>query len=449
MYGLKKLKVNINNSTLKVFNYIFTVLVYCLILLSESLFKYPEIYFALFLTAGVYKADPRLNFLPKFLDLTVFFGFLTTLGVLYNILKGELKLILPPIKIFLSYIFIVLLGILSLSYTLAPIYGTEKILRFIIITSPAFFFPIMLFQKKEVYVRFFAVFVIIAIIMSFDIITGGLAPGEIGFHEALGSNYLAVGRISGIAILSALSLFFVIKQKLYKFCLLFIMGLFIFNMFISGGRGPLVSLAFSFVFIFIYLVIMNLFKIKENKFTINKRDFKLLSYIFLVFVFALFVVVYFKDYFSIIFYRLMLLENLEGTSIETRLKLYNTAINSLKDFPRNIVGLGIGGFSVFYNGYDAPRGLYPHNIFLEIGSELGILGLFAFIFVICKSIIVAFDNIKKSKLEWNYYINISLLMSLIFMLINSSVSGDINDNRLLFTTLGLIWARRRISNNES
>jgi len=129
--------------------------------------------------------------------------------------------------------------------------------------------------------------------------------------------------------------------------------------------------------------------------------------------------------------------------------LYNTAINSLKDFPRNIVGLGIGGFSVFYNGYDAPRGLYPHNIFLEIGSELGILGLFAFIFVICKSIIVAFDNIKKSKLEWNYYINISLLMSLIFMLINSSVSGDINDNRLLFTTLGLIWARRRISNNES
>ncbi|MBE3128823.1 MAG: O-antigen ligase family protein [Actinobacteria bacterium] len=291
-------------------------------------------------------------------------------------------------------------------------------------------------------------FIILAIIMCFDIITGGLTPGEIGFHGAFGLDYLATGRIIGIAILAVISLFFVTKYKLYKFILLLIIGLFIFNVLVSGGRGPLIALVSSIVFLFIYLGI-NLLKIRRKKFVINKRNFRIILFMLLFFVLASFIVMYFSDYFLTIFHRLSLLENLEGSSIETRLKLYNTAINSIKNFPRNIVGLGIGGFSVVYNGYDAPRGIYPHNIFLEIASELGFLALCAFIFIVYKSIAIVLSSIKKSKIEWDYYINISLLTMLIFMLINSSVSGDINDNRLLFNILGLIYAYRRILSNES
>jgi len=431
---------------LKVFNSAFLVLSSFLTLLFEILFKYPEIYFALFLTAGVYKADPRLSFLPKFLDLTVFFEFLTILGVLYSLLRRKLRFALPPRAIFLSYVFIITLAILSLSYTLAPSYGTDKLLRFLFITSPAFFFSIILFQKRETYIRFWAIFIILATIMGFDIIRGGLAPGEIGFHEALGSNYLAVGRISGIAILSALPFFFVIKQKLYKFCLLFIMGLFIFSMFISGGRGPLVSFVSSIVFLLTYFGINSL-KIKRNKFVVNKRNLKVLSYLVLFFIFALFIVMYFRNYFLTIFSRMMLLENLSEASTETRLELYNTAVIFIKSSPRNIVGLGIGGFSVLYCGYDVR--LYPHNIFLEIASELGILGFFAFVFIIYRSFVRVLSNIRESKIEMDYYLNIGLLLNLAFMLINSSVSGDINDNRLLFAILGLIYAYSRILNNES
>jgi O-antigen ligase len=434
------------NHPLNVFDSVFLILSVFLVLLFEILFKYPEIYFALFLTAGVYKADPRLSFLPKFFDLTVFFEILTILGIIYNLLRKRLKFILPPPSIFLSYVLIMTLAILSLSYTLAPGYGTDKLLRFLFITSPAFFFSIILFQKRETYIRFVIVFVILAIIIAFDIITGGLNPGELGFHGALGSNYLAVGRISGIAIFSALQFFIVIRQKLYKFCLIFIIGLAIFSMFISGGRGPLVAFISSIVLLIIYLGI-NLLKVKRNKFVLNKRNLKVLSYIVLLFILALFIVIYFRKYFFTMFYRMMLLESSEGASIKTRLQLYSAALNSIKNFPRNMVGLGIGGFSVLYLGYDVR--LYPHNIFLEIASELGILAFFSFVFIIYRSFVRVLDNIRESKTGIDYYLNLGLFLNFTFMLINSSVSGDINDNRLLFAILGLIYAYWRILRNES
>ena len=414
--------------------------------MAKFLYRYPEIYFALFLTAGVYKADPRLSFVPKFIDLTVFFEVITFLGIISYLLKRKLKFILPPQSILLSYVFIMTLALLSLYYTLAPAYGTDKLLRFLFITSPGFFFSTVIFQNRESYIRFWAIFIILAIIMSFDIIRGGLVPGEIRFHEALGSNYLALGRISGIAIISVLSFFFVIKQKLYKVCLLFIMGLFIFCMFLSGGRGPLISLVSSFVFLIIYFGINSL-KISRKKFVANKRNLNVLFYLGLFSIFVLFIVIYFRYYFLTIFYRIMLLENLSGVSTETRLEFYKTAVIFIKSLPRNIVGLGMGGFSVLYCGYDMR--LYPHNIFLEIGSELGILGFLAFVFIIYRSFVRVLRNVRESKVEMDYFLNIGLLLNLVFMLINSSVSGDINDNRLLFAILGLIYAYSRIQNNES
>ena len=415
--------------------------------MAKFLYRYPEFYYALFLTAGIYKADPRLSFVPKFLDLTVFFEVMTILVILYNLLKGRLIFGLPPKEILISYIFIIILGILSLSYTLAPICGTDKILRFLFITWPSLFFPITFLRKKESYIRFSSIFIILSLIMSFDIIRKGLIPGEFGFREALGTDYLGVGRISGFALLLTLTLLFIINNNLYKICLLPVIPLFILNLFISGGRGPLVSLILSVVLIFIYMA-FNVIKYRKEKIILNKKNLKIISYMFLMFFLSWLIIDHFSGYFRTIYYRLSLLENLRGDSVETRLSLYNTAINSMRDFPRNIIGLGIGGFSVFYSGYDAARGVYPHNIFLEIGAELGILGLLAFIFIICKIIMIAFNNIKNIKLEWVFYTNIGLLASLVFMLINASISGDINDNRLFFAVLGLILGIRMNLNNE-
>lgn len=450
--GYTNTLTNQRNFILKFLNSFFEFGVYSLVMIFNFLFRYPEIYFSLFLFAGVYKGDPRLAFLPVFLDLTIFFELLTILGVIYNLLKRKLRPVFPPRGILLSYIFIIILSILSLSYTLAPVYGTDKLLRFLFITSPAFFLSPMIFQQRKSILRFFIVAITLAAIMSFDIIIiQKIAPGEPGFHSALGSNYLAVGRVSGIALLAVLYLSITTKNKLYKLICLFFAGLFVFNMLISGGRGPLISIIGSIIFVFIYLEISGL-KFRKNKIVIDKRNFRLMFYIVLLIMIALFIVSYFSNYFITIFYRIFLLEDLSGASIGTRMSLYNSAIKILEKFPTNIIGLGIGGFSVYYisvyySGYDLR--LYPHNIFLEIASELGVLGLFAFIFVLYKSFMVAFDTIKEAKKDYrDYYLNIALLALFVFMLVNSSVSGDINDNRLLFTSLGLIYAYRGLYRHE-
>ncbi|MCS7232322.1 MAG: O-antigen ligase family protein [Elusimicrobiota bacterium] len=419
----------------------FNMILYFLVLILKYFFKYPEIYFALYLTAGIYKADPRLGFLSNFLDLTIFFEILTLLGIIFLVLKRKINVIPISIRILGVYILFISLGIIGLLYTPAPGYGTDKILRFLFITSPGFFISLILFKNRETYKRFMSIFIILAIIMTLDIITGGLSPGQIGFGTALGSNYLAVGRISGIALLYSMSFLLLNRKFLSKMLFFLILVIFIFNMFISGGRGPLLALGLSIFLISMYLLTQ--FKFKDKDLVIEKRKAKFFYLILNICFSSLIVILIFKSYFETIFFRLSLLERLSGESIEERLRLYETAIKSIDNAFNFIFGWGIGGFSALYKGHDELR-IYPHNIFLEIISELGFLGLFSFLIILIHSLSTAFNNLKISKTEEDFFLSLSYISGLFFMLFNSSFSGDINDNRLLFVFLGLVYSYRRI-----
>ena len=422
------------------FDATFGFFAYIIVLFLDFLFKYPEIYFALYLVAGTYKADPRLTSITRFLDFTVFFEALTIFGTLYNIFRNRLKVVIPPRNVFLSYIFLLILGLASLLYTIAPIYGVNKMLRFLLITSPGFFLGIILIRRRESLIRFMSVFVLLAFIMVLNIINGGIKPGYFGFEKALGSNYLALGRIAGTAGLFTLALFLLNKRLLYKLFFLILTIFFVFGLFISGGRGPLIAFFTSMFLAFVYYIV-HLFHIKNGLMVINKRNMKTLIYLFLFLLIIFLIIFYFRDYFNTIFYRLSLLRELRGESTMERIARYKSALLSFKSSP--LFGIGIGGFSVFYKGLDVVKGAYPHDIFLELLSELGLLGFLSFVYILIKSISRGLVNIKLSNSETDIYLNLALFMVMIFMLINSSVSGDINDNRLLFVFLGLAFAYRR------
>jgi hypothetical protein len=108
---------------------------------------------------------------------------------------------------------IIILGFISLPYTPAPLYGTDKLLRFLTITSTALFLPFFLFQSEKAIRRFFIMFIILAISMVIDIFSKGLKPNEIYFVTAFGSNYLALGRILGMAIIIVFFLFCIFSKK--------------------------------------------------------------------------------------------------------------------------------------------------------------------------------------------------------------------------------------------
>lgn len=425
-----------------------SMIFYFVMFISKYFFSYPELYFALYLTAGVYKADPRLSFINNILDLTIFFEVLTLLGIIYLFLKRKSKIFFPPLKIFLPYMFFACLVTSGLLHTSAPNYGIDKALRFLLITTPSFFVPLMIFRNKDTYKRFMFFFVILSIAMTLDIITGGLSVGSMSFKEAFGSNYLAVGRISGLAILYS-SIFLIMSKKfLYRILHFIFLIAFTFNIFISGGRGPLISLGFCISFLFFYLLSQFKFNFKTYSLIMDKRELKILNSIVIIFIISLALLIIFRDYFVFLFYRFSFLEKLSGESIEERLRLYRKAIEAVKSNVFNsIFGLGAGGFSTFYKGYDANR-IYPHNIFLEVMSEFGILGLFSFLAILINSLFVAFGNLKISRTIEDLYLSYGIILGILFMVFNSSFSGDINDNRLLFVFLGLALSYRRLLRNE-
>lgn len=163
-------------------------------------------------------------------------------------------------------------------------------------------------------------------------------------------------------------------------------------LYISGSRGASLSLALSIVY----------FYLKPNK------TFSIFLSISLMILLILNPIDYIEKYF---------ISNIDYTS--GRVDLYKISIDILKE--NFIFGIGYGNFGDY-----TPTGdyYYPHNIFLEIWTECGIIPLFIFILLMYKTII---------DLKQDYFYNTLL----IFLFMNSQFSGDMNGNYLLFIYISI------------
>src|SRR4030066_74592 len=340
--------------------------------------KFSEVSFALFLLAGFYKGDPRLEFLPQFLDLTVLFGLLSVAGIFYALIKKGESLSFPPKNIFLTYGLLVFMGLISLTYTSAPTYGTEKFLRFVTITSLAFLSPFTLFKTAESIKRFFVIFPLL------------------------------------------------------------------FGIYISGGRAPALALSITLVVTMVLVFLASFGRQHRASQALVKRDFKIIGSILLIIFLGVSLLAYFSDYFSTFIHRTILLIERSEESSPERVDMYTQALRTFLSFPYFLSGTGIGGFIVSYAGFDDKRGIYPHNIFLEMASELGVLGLFAIFLLIFWSLKDGFSLFKRNQDSNSTYLSLTLLALFIFLLLNSLVSGDINDNRILFASMALIQVGKKI-----
>jgi len=405
---------------------------------------YPEIAFALFLTAGVYKADPRFSAVQQVIDLTVLFAILSVLGVFYGVfISKRIKLFVPPLRMLLPYVGLFVLSAISLIYTLSPLYGTDKFLRFSTITAIAFLLPLYLFQNQKSIDRFFLSFIGLGLAMFLDIVSGGLKPNDLGFKTAFGSNYLAVGRICGNAVIMAFFYFLPKSENVFhRFAYVVVSCSLMFAIFVSGGRGPAMA---TFVSILIVLIVIStkiVIEAKKNDMSVKKVEFSIMRSIGSFSILVIVVLFLFQDYFRTFLVRLQLLTEGLGTSALNRLARFSAALSAMTTFPVTIVGLGIGGFQMYYNGFDALRGDYPHNIFLEIGSELGLVGLMCLLLLLFYTFKTAFSELRKAHSSVSYLLAFTALTLFLNMIINSSISGDINDNRLLFTWIGTVFSIR-------
>ncbi len=433
----------LENPLSALFFFIFPIALYGLI-------KYPEITFALFVNAGIFKADPRL-FLPEPLDWTVLFGIVSITGMILKIVTERMKLFYLPKKFILPYLIIAVLSIASITYTLAPIYGTYKLLKFLTITSFAMFGPLFLFQNENNLKRFFITYVLLTIAILFDVVfMGEMHMYKYNFTQAFGSSgYLGLGKFSG-EVLLILTFYFFLKVKTLPLKII-TMGLLISSAFltlVSGARGSAIALGIVFIVTFIYIfgnfVKEGLFLNLKMTRRVKKRYIKIFVGFIILFCCFMFTIVHFRDRFSTLFGRTyQLLSNVEE-SVPVRLYQYHKAFEVLSSFSSAITGLGIGGFSVFAHGYDQKRGAFVHNVFLDFGVDIGIFGLIFFSLLIYWGFATGFSNVKKAANDNQYFASITLLSLFLFMLVYASIHGNINDSRSLLTWLGSIYAYKRV-----
>lgn len=114
------------------------------------------------------------------------------------------------------------------------------------------------------------------------------------------------------------------------------------------------------------------------------------------------------------------------SSSEERVLAGKAAIDGIGTSP---LGLGIGGFARIYNFGTITDRIYPHNVVLEMTVEHGWVAGILFVFIILL-------GVSRAHLAANREPKLRPFFAvLLFALGNSFVSGDLNDNKIIYALL--------------
>jgi O-antigen ligase len=402
--------------------------------------QFPEIAFAVFLAPTKYTALLQKLSLPPVINPVFFlFGFISGV-IVYKSLRG-VKIPNIQKRMLLPYAGLVSLMVISLSYTPNLVYGQSKTLEFITLVTLAYFGPFVIFMNVFAFERFLKTLIAMGIFLSIiTLASQGYSyyhfyywgRSLIRFPTIIGSNYLLVQNIAGMASLIIMYYFLLlIRAAKQKIILIGVLIVFNVALFYAGGKGPILSLFFTILFMLILSV-----KVKERK--LHLLDRKYFAYFMLIIAIGGGLILmpglvvlkrsgivlsegYSKDYYQ--YYQAERLKN-----AEVALKLF---------YEHPIIGVGIGGFSIFSEKTkeEIERFKYPHNIILEIASELGSIGLILFITMLVFTMSKLFYLRKKYKCSKSSALADLLISLIIFSFLTSLTSGDIN-NIALFVWIG-------------
>lgn len=124
-------------------------------------------------------------------------------------------------------------------------------------------------------------------------------------------------------------------------------------------------------------------------------------------------------------------------SVNERLNYYSHALQSIKKNP--ILGVGIGNWKIesidyasnIMKAYTVPY--HVHNDFLQIGAEIGLLGLIFYAFVVVYPILISLNKILKKEHNDFYIIVLLVLISyFIDSMLNFPMSRSITHMQLIF-----------------
>jgi O-antigen ligase len=369
-------------------------------------------------------------------DLTVLSVLLLIVGLVFQYSRNKIPLSYEKRNLYAFLILILFFVwiLISLIWTPSKSYSYEKAFLFVpnivgfLIPLIAYRFNISKFFKLVSLALPVISVLFITVYLKYSIDTANKEA-----YEAILGLYLVCSTLLGINVLVLAGS----KSPIFKSSLIStsVMIGSLLLMFILGARAPLIFTVILLLFSFIW-------KILKTSYTgiIILSDLKKIVYgaTFVLMFMGLFLV--FGDQLTFLVERsLVRLELLMpsgggsgssassgmGTSVNVRVEQLNFGLKLITDNKfDSMFGYGLGSFGVMYSGHDGRA--YPHNVFLEIWIEAGLLGLgifLAFLWVIFTK------NLNGTK-----YIN---MLVLIFILLNALKSSSFIDIRVYFAIFGI------------
>lgn len=380
-----------------------------------------EIFFVLFLLSGTLKTFFLYFSIPTGFDLTILTSIILGFLILYDLYKNKYRIRYNNYIIYASIAMISIFYVILLSFTYSSSdkYIYEKTIQFITLII-AFFSPILLKNFSAIF--FLRILLTVIIIMSVIYLPFFLKSYDIFIHDykhildmkeySIYQSYLTMGYLMGLAlIINIFSNFYSKKIKL-------LVSLFLFSsLVITGARGPI-------IFFLFVLLLFSFFNVKN----IKKKTIKNLTLLIIPIVVIL---VVFNDRINSIetiqrsFERLIALTDYTSDSASTdRLERFNFVFEKL-DAKHILFGYGFGSYG--YEKYGVDVRSYPHNIFLELLFELGIVALIIYMILL----LIIFLKIYRVK-------NFMLFALFIYIFLNSMKSLSLADSRIMIAIFSII-----------
>ena len=387
-------------------------------------FRYPEMFLVAALFIPQLKAYWPLQPIDRVADLTVTMLAGLALGVMWKLLKYAARIEKGPRPIFSTlprwplFALALFAGVVALSYTYttAASYGGTELIRFMGIGMLMLIAPFVIIRTENDLRRFVMLFLGAGAILALQMILH-LDDRQTGSANDI--TRIGAGWLMGMVILLALYYHPFRRPKHNTAQAWVLVPLFSFALIASAARGPIVAL----------LVVLIL-----NVVTSNRRISGIVLTMLLLGVsayaaFSVFSHVDASKYNSKLSEIVDLVEGkaASGSAVK-RLTFYDETLAAI---PKHLLlGSGLGSWSVFYYGTDERA--YPHNLLLQIAFEQGLLGLAAWGCFLLAMGFASFRLLRRTGTRYAVFPSLVL-----FCVIVSMFSGDLDDNRILWYWTGV------------
>jgi O-antigen ligase len=382
---------------------------------SGVLFVRPGIALALYMFVGIFKADPMIGGLVPF-DLTVALGALLVLACVIRLIRSDRLPYFP--RSYGLYVAIILPMLASLLYTPILGVGADKAGRFMVLTGIAIVSPFVLLDSPQRVRAFLYSMGIIGLVISAEALVN---LGGSDRLAAPGSSTIQLGTAAGTGIAIAWSLALPELSFRRRILLYPAVGALFIALLGSGARGPLIGAVCCVLF-----ALWKFRRLGVDAAILTVAGIAGLARVGIP-----------AASFS---YLATLINGDPAAALATRNNLMALAWELFQKHPA--LGVGIGGYQ--YYSPD-PENIFPHNIFLEISCEIGIIPVVAFTGLVIWAFWEAFQQLKDREFPF-WQESFAVLSLLIFGFLQMIKSGDINDNRTMWFAMGLPFLLRYLAN---